>query len=55
MNSSDYYFVQSVKLQDWLEEQGVLPDKVQGKTAYYLYTLEFEMLLDKYFIETVIF
>lgn len=53
----EYYYVENPKLQDWLEDKGVMPDKQSrnGKVYYYKYTAHFKSLLDKYYIECVIF
>jgi hypothetical protein len=57
MKEYDEYYVENPKLQDWLEEKGLLPNKVSqnGKVYYYKYTVHLVDLLDQYYIEEIIF
>lgn len=49
------YETRSIRLQNYLAENGIYPVNEQGKTAYYNITKEFYLLLDRYNIIQEVF
>ena len=49
-----YYRTSSIKIQDYLEENGVVPKSYEGKTAIYREDQQLSLLLDRFYIYYVI-
>lgn len=50
-----YYYTPSVRKQNWLAENGILPVREEGKTAYYEKTNQLYSLLERYDIIQEVF
>ena len=50
-----YYETDSLRRQNFLEENGIYPIREEGKTAYYEKTKELSSLLEKYDIIRYVF
>lgn len=45
--------IRNSNIQNYIEENGILPNKTKDGINYYKYSVQLEMLLDKYFIQYI--
>lgn len=48
------YITNNIKLQNYLEENGIYPLREYGKTAYYKKSKQLYSILDRYYIEKIL-